>query len=140
MADSAYGSRKCRRGAVSILCCVATAAVAAASACSNEPEPAVINTVRLNLDFGSGVTLSTANYDLTGPGGFRRIGSLPVGDQPTVTATFQNLPPGRGYNIEVTGTATDDASSCHGSMTFAVMGSMTTTLQVPLVCSGIASI
>jgi hypothetical protein len=98
------------------------------------------NTVRFELDFGGGVTLSSVDYVMTGPNNFRRVGSLAVGDQPTVTATFQNLPTGQGYDIQVKGTATDDTNICKGEVMFDVSASMTATLQIPLTCSGQAAV
>lgn len=138
MVEGANRSRKRGTNAVSILCGLAVAVGAGAFGCSND---AATNTVRFELDFGSGVTLSSVDYVLTGPtAGFRRTGSLPVGDQPIVTATFQNLPPGQGYNMQVRGTASDDASGCRGEVTFNVTPSMTTMLQIPLTCTGLVAI
>lgn len=113
---------------------------AAVSACSGADQAPATDTVRLRLDFGSGVMLSSVDYQLTGPGGFRQIGALSVGDQPSVTATFQNLPPGQGYDIQVRGTANDNASGCKGELMFNVAASMTAMLQIPLTCTGLAAV
>jgi hypothetical protein len=110
------------------------------SGCSNEAEPPVSNTIHLELDFGSGVTLTSLAFILTGPNSFRRIGTIPVGDQPSVTATFTNLPVGTGYDVKVTGSASDDMSGCRGEAMFDVTASMTATLTIPLMCQGIASV
>ena len=139
MAGCAVGFWKRLTKMVSILCLLAAAGIGAA-ACSDDPAGAVGNTIRFRLDFGGGVTLSSVDYVLTGPNNFRRVGSLSVGDQPTVTATFQNLPAGQGYKIQVKGTASDDMSSCQGEPTFDVTASMTAMLQIPLTCSGGAAI
>ncbi len=121
-----------RTGAVSFLFCLALAS------CSVDGP--VTNTILFKLDFGGGVTLSSVDYVLTGPGDFRRVGTLPVGDEPTVTATFQNLPAGQGYNIRVRGTATDDSSGCQGELMFNVTSSMTATLNIPLTCHGLVAV
>jgi hypothetical protein len=143
MIDSAIRFRK-RRAIGSLVSClavaVAVAACAGASGCANDAGDPASNTIVVKLDFGGGVTLSSVVYVLTGPNGFRRTGSLAVGDQPTVTATFQNLPPGQGYIIRVTGSATDDTTACRGMTTFNVDASMTATLTIPLVCEGLVSI
>src|SRR6516225_7807053 len=76
-------SRKVRTGPGSIITCCLAAFVAAMSGCSNEAEPPVSNTIHLELDFGSGVTLTSLAFILTGPNSFRRIGTIPVGDQPS---------------------------------------------------------
>jgi len=139
MVERVIGFRKWRPDIVSWLCCVAVAAGAAG--CSNEPRDPTTSTVRFKLDFGSGVTLSSVNYTLTrANSGFLRTGSLGVGNDPSVTATFQNLPPGKDYTIAVTGTANDGVDTCQGQLTFSVMPAMTTVLQIPLTCTGLASI
>jgi hypothetical protein len=140
MGERAHGSRKSRSVGRSLLCLLAAGSFAFASACADDTASPVANTISFDLDFGGGVTLTSVDYRITGPNGFRRVGSLTVGDAPIVTATFQNLPPGQGYNIQVKGTASDDASICQGEMTFNVTASMTATLQIPLTCSGIAGI
>lgn len=140
MGERAIGSRKSRSSSSVRILCVMAAAAAFAAACGDESATPVANTITFELDFGGGVTLTSADYRITGPNGFRRVGSLTVGDAPIVTATFQNLPPGQGYNIQVKGTASDDASICQGEMTFNVTASMTATLQIPLTCSGIAGV
>lgn len=140
MGERASRSRKSRSSSTWALGLLAAVACTGASACADDTEQPVANTITFKLDFGSGVTLTSADYRITGPNGFRRVGSLAVGDQPIVTATFQNLPPGQGYNIQVQGTASDDATICKGEMTFNVSASMTATLSIPLTCSGIASV
>ena len=132
MGDRVIRSRKLRT--VPILFALALAA------CGGAADSPAINTVQVQLNFGGGVTLTTVSYVLTGPNSFRRTGSLPVGDDPVVTATFQNLPPGQGYNIRVLGTASDDTSGCRGEATFNVSASMTATLQIPLECHGLVAV
>jgi hypothetical protein len=103
--------------------------------CSGEA-PEITNSIQLQLDFGDGVTLTSVNYTLTGPRGFTRVGALPVGDQPSVTTTFNNLPSGTGYSLTVIGSASDDMDNCTGQATFDVSPSMTATITVPLTCTG----
>ena len=140
MGERAIGSWKSRSSSVWILCLLAAATAVTASACADDADRSTSNTITFKLDFGSGVTLTLVDYRITGPNNFRRIGSLPVDDAPIVTATFQNLPPGQGYNMQVKGTATDDATICQGEMTFDVTASMSATLQIPLMCGGVAAI
>jgi hypothetical protein len=146
MVKGSIGFRNRRRArAASMLCWAAVTAGAVVSGCANDAGDAGTRTVRLNLDFGSGVTLSSVDYVLTrANSGFSRTGSLVVGDQAIVTATFQNLPPGKGYTIAVTGTASDGASTCQGEVMFDVTTNMNaasiTTLQIPLTCTGLAAV
>jgi hypothetical protein len=109
--------------------------------CAHDVAPPVGEVMRFELTFGtSGVTLTSVDYVLTGPGAFRRIGTLPVGDQPTVTATFADLPVGAGYDLVVRGTASDDATGCRGEVMFDVVASTTSTIQLPLICQGLAAV
>jgi hypothetical protein len=109
------------------------------AACANS-EPVTTNTINFKLDFGGGVMLTSVAYQINGPNSFRRVGTLPVGDTPVVTATFQNIPAGQGYRIQVKGTASDDTDGCQGQLQFDVSDSMTATLNIPLTCSGLVAI
>ena len=116
------------------------AAASAAGCASPTDTSSNVDSVQLKLDFGGGVTLTSVDYILTGPGSFRRTGTLTVGDQPTITATFQSLPAGMGYVINVKGTASDDADACNGQATFDVAASMNAVVQIALTCSGRATL
>jgi hypothetical protein len=108
--------------------------------CGEASSPGTTDSVRLKLDFGGGVTLTTANYVLTGPSSFIRTGALAVGDQDSITTTFQNLPAGTGYDVVVVGSANDDTDSCRGETVFDVQQSMNAVVTIQLVCTGRASV
>jgi len=100
-----------------------------------------VDSVRLQLDFGGGVTLTSINYDLTGPNNFpERMGTLAVGSSDTITGNFGTppLPAGMGYDVKVQGLASDGVSTCTGEVVFNMPRPMV--LQIPLKCSGIASV
>jgi hypothetical protein len=123
------------------LAAMVAAALATALGCAGDPPPSeTIDTVRFKLDFGGGVTLTSVDYVLTGPGSFRRVGTLSVGDQASIMATFSNLPAGQSYDITVKGTASDDSSFCKGEVTFSVAPMMDAVVTIPLMCSGLAVI
>jgi hypothetical protein len=109
-----------------------------AAACGGEHEeaPGSIDTVQLKLDFGGGVTLTSVDYVLTGPGINKQIGTLTVNDSDTISATFQNLPAGTGFDVKVTGSASDNLNICKGEAMFDVMNMMNAVVQIPLTCSG----
>jgi hypothetical protein len=140
MIDSAIRLRRSRRRAVLAGSWLWAMAAAMGSGCGNDGPPPANDVVRFELDFGNGVTLSSVDYIMTGPAGFRRIGTLAVGDQPSIAATFQNLPVGNGYDITVKGTASDDSNTCKGEVMFNVAASMTATIQIPLICTGQAAV
>jgi hypothetical protein len=115
------------------------AVAASVTACSNETDARATSTVSFQLDFGGGVTLTTVSYELKLKS-FHQSGTLTVADQPTVTATFNNLAIGNNYELDVTGTASDGASTCTGQVNFNVTSMTTTVIQVPLTCTGIVSV
>jgi hypothetical protein len=98
-----------------------------------------IDSVQFKLDFGGGVTLTSVSYDLTGPNSFHQTGTLTVGSSDTVNAMFGPLPAGKGYDVMVQGTASDGSSFCTGEVMFNVP-LPTPFVQIPLSCSGIASV
>ena len=120
--------------------------VAGCGAQATAPEP--VDSVRLQLDFGGGVTLTSVNYTLTGPPGADggadggtvvKTGTLPVGTSDTITAMFGPLGAGKGYDVTVNGLASDGSSYCTGETMFNVpLPSPFVTIQ--LACSGRASV
>ena len=83
--------------------------------------PESVDSVRLQLDFGGGVTLTSINYDLTGPNSFpERMGTIAVGSTDTITGNFGTpvLPAGMGYDVKVQGLASDGVSTCTGEVVF----------------------
>jgi hypothetical protein len=103
--------------------------------------PETIDTVRLDLNFGTrGVTLSVVGYTLTGPNSYQSTGTLAVGTADTISATFQNLPAGNGYDVKVAGNATDGTDSCAGEAMFNVQPSMNAVVTIQLVCTGLANV
>lgn len=120
---------------------LAMAAMTAGTSCTTSSDPATVDTVKVKLDFGSGVMLTSVDYLLKGPGPFQQIGTLTVGADDTVTTTFQNLPVGN-YNIKVKGTASDNVSRCEGEANFQVSPAsmMMAAVNVALVCSGLTDV
>jgi hypothetical protein len=86
------------------------------------------------LQLGSGATIKSANYTITGPNGFTRTGVIDLSSSATLSATIAGLPPGMGYQIALTATSTDGGTSCSGSATFAVQAGKTSTATVAMAC------
>jgi hypothetical protein len=128
-----------KRALIALLVLATAAATAGVACTSSESNVPTVDTVKVKLDFGGGVSLNNVDYILKGPGSFQQVGTLPVGAADTVTTTFQSLPVGN-YGIKVKGTASDDASRCEGEAMFQVAPSsmMMASVNIPLVCSGIA--
>ena len=91
--------------------------------------------------FGQGLQVSPtasvtqATYTITGPNGFASAGTVPVGETPDVSVTVSNLPLGGGYQLFVSGTASDGMTVCDGSATFDVAElNETRTIVVHVTC------
>jgi hypothetical protein len=121
--------------------------LALAMGCSAERSgPEDLDSLRLQLDFGSGVMLTSVHWDLTGPnmadgGAFpERMGNWTVMSSDVITANFgaPPLPTGMGYDVKVSGTASDGVSTCSGEVVFNMP--RPNVLMIPLTCTGIASV
>lgn len=86
------------------------------------------------LALAPGSSLGIVNYTITGPNNFMKSGSFDVSHSSTLSATIGGLPAGMGYNITLSGTASDGATMCLGSATFDVMAHQTTAVTVHLTC------
>jgi hypothetical protein len=114
----------------------------AATSCGAQQDvapPQSVDSVVVQLDFGGGVMLNSVDYVLTGPGMFKRTGTLNVDAQDTISATFSGLPAGN-FDVKVQGTATDDLSFCKGETMFTLASPMNAMVQIALQCSGRASV
>ncbi|HVZ74965.1 MAG TPA: PKD domain-containing protein [Polyangia bacterium] len=86
------------------------------------------------LQLASGVTINSATYVITGPGGFSTSAPIDVSHSSTLTAVVGNLPQGTGYLVTISATTADGATTCGGSAHFDVTARMTTSVSVPLDC------
>jgi len=82
-----------------------------------------------------GVTVNSATYTITGPNGFTSAGTVAIGESPDVSVVV-TLPVGQGYELVVSGTASDGVTVCDGTATFDVTNPNTPlTLVVHLECA-----
>ena len=70
------------------------------------------------LSVSSGVTLSTAGYWVIAPNGNVTTGTVAVGSSATVRVIISGLPAATGYQLIVSGLASDGITGCSGSTTF----------------------
>lgn len=88
------------------------------------------------LQVSPDASVTTATYAVSGPNGFASAGTIPVGDSPDVPVTLSGLPVGQGYQIDVSGTASDGVTVCDGTATFDVVeGAASLTVIVHLSCA-----
>ncbi|HVU93056.1 MAG TPA: lamin tail domain-containing protein, partial [Jatrophihabitans sp.] len=87
------------------------------------------------LDLAPGLSLDTVSYQIAGPAGFARSGSIDVSRSGTVSATIGGLPAGTGYTITLTSAAASGGLHCMGSAPFSITAGATTSVTVHLLCS-----
>src|SRR5262245_43617480 len=90
--------------------------------------------VQVALQLADGRTIQSASYTITGPNGFTRTGSINVASSNTLSATIGTIPAGAGYQISITATTTDGATSCLGSASFNVIAGQIVAVTVSLAC------
>jgi hypothetical protein len=86
------------------------------------------------LSVSPGVTLSTAGYWVIAPNGNVTTGTVAVGNSATVRVILPVLPTATGYQLIVSGLASDGTTGCSGSTTFNAPTS-STGVAVTLVCA-----
>jgi hypothetical protein len=106
------------------------AALALASACSE----ARTGRVEIALQIAPGVTLSSANYDILAPDGALTTGTVTVGSTSDVPVSIAPLPVASGYQLIVSGVASNGTVGCEGTSSFDVTDGNPTTIIVHLVC------
>jgi hypothetical protein len=86
------------------------------------------------LQIGGDLTISSANYLITGPNGFMVTGPVDLSHSSELAFTVGGIPAGSGYSLILTATATDGVTTCAGSATFSVTAGGTTQVMVHLDC------
>jgi len=115
--------------------CLPFLLLAAASCSQGQPSPNG-GEYGQGLELGPGVTVSSANYTISGPNGFTSGGTVPIGDSADISVVVSNLPVGMGYELIVSGTASDGLTVCDGTATFDVAtANSTVTVPVHLECA-----
>ncbi len=83
----------------------------------------------------SGVTLSSASYTITGPGGFSTSGTVDLTSATALAFTVGGIPAGSGYSIVVTAKSADGSTTCAGTApAFSINAHTTTSVTVSLDC------
>jgi hypothetical protein len=115
------------------LACLATAATACSDhgAASEQATEGTNGKLDVALDIAPGVTLSTVNYSITGPGSFTKTGSFDVTNSTTISATIGPIPVGTGYTVTLSTTL---GATCNGSAMFDIQSHQTTPVTVHMSC------
>ncbi len=120
--------------AIAISCLSCVIACTPSSTTENQSSDEAPGRVDFALQVSSGVTLLSAGYNVSGPGGFSATGMVSVGQGTDVPVVLTGVPNGGGYNLTVSGTASDGITTCSGSAPFDVTAGMMSTVIVHLVC------
>jgi hypothetical protein len=114
-----------------------TAGILAAAGCDRAPlanQHDMLGTVGVALQVAPGVSLTSASYLITGANGFTRTDNVPVGSSANVAVMVSDLPVADGYDIAVSGVASDMTTVCSGSGHFSVQADAMSKVIVHLVC------
>ncbi|MEA2698995.1 MAG: hypothetical protein QOI66_3266 [Myxococcales bacterium] len=87
----------------------------------------------LALTLPGGAILNSVSYQVTGPAGFSKTGTVDVSHSNTLSVVIP-LPAGGPYTLTLSGVSADEALSCAGSTMFSVIARQTTTVSVHLIC------
>jgi hypothetical protein len=107
--------------------------------CNSQSDPAAssdgtTSTISLALQVGD-ASIDSVDYTITGPASFTRMGTLKVARSSTLSAVISGLPLGSGYQIKLTGAATNGATTCAGSASFDLLKPGVTPVSVHLQCT-----
>jgi hypothetical protein len=96
-------------------------------------DPQEIGEARLAVVLSGGAILNSVTYNVSGPGGLSRMGTVDVSRSATISLLLP-LPAGGPYTINLSGTTVDGGTTCTGTGTFSVVAKMTTPVAVGLMC------
>jgi hypothetical protein len=113
---------------------LALAAFSGAGCSGSEPLAAPqTGTLAVAVEAGS-VTFTSFTYQITGPNGFAKSGTIDVSSSATVSAVVGGLPAGKGFIITITGKSEDGSINCLGGAPFDVTAGTTVAVTVALQC------
>jgi len=123
-------------GLAALVACLAVSA--ALGGCSSGAEVSGsagegIGSIGLNLQVG-GASLEQVSYTIVGPDEYLKSGTFEVADSTVLSAVLGGIPAGSGYTITLSGTTTDEKTSCTGAGSFDVVEHETTVVSVHLLC------
>ncbi len=129
------------QSALALITCIAGSSPFLATGCGSEssggPSGSVadenVGSVGLALTLPGGAVLNTVAYTVTGPGGYASTGNVNVSNSATISARLP-LPAGGPYTIALSGTSTDNSTSCNGSGQASIVAGQTQTVTIHLTC------
>jgi hypothetical protein len=111
-----------------------TLSLAACNGGSSSPSTGDTGAVRMALVVAPGITLNTISYSITGPAMFNKTGVIDVSQSSTIAGVISPLPPGMGYQLQLSASSVEGDTMCMGSQTFDITAHQTTSVVVHLLC------
>jgi hypothetical protein len=92
--------------------------------------------IGLQLMLPSGQSIEVISWAITGPNGASTVVQSGTANSQSLGVSFLvgNIPVGSGYQIALSGTATDGSVTCTGAATFSVSARVSTPVTVQLAC------
>jgi hypothetical protein len=124
---------------ISFLVVLAGASALVTGCSSDVPSPggssdAAVGSIGVALSLGSGITILSASYTISGPNGFSKTGTIDVSQSSVLSTLIGGLPAATGYSIAINATSSDGAATCAGSAGFDVTAGSTTSVTVHVSC------
>lgn len=92
-----------------------------------------VGSLGLALTLPGGSILNSVGYTITGPGGYASAGTVNVSNSSTIS-TLLPLPAGGPYSVTLSGSTTDNGTSCNGSGQITIVAGQTKTLTIHMTC------
>ena len=129
------------QSALALVTCIAGSSPFLATGCGSDsngsPSDSVADENAGSLGFAltlpGGAALNTVSYTVTGPAGYASTGSVNVSNSATISTRI-SLPAGGPYTIALSGTSTDNGTSCNGSGQTSIVAGLTQTVSIHLTC------
>src|SRR6478735_3703044 len=93
-----------------------------------------VGSISLDLKLANGHTVDSAKYEITGPKGFKKKGTLDVSKSNTIAGQIGGIPAGLGYSITVSAESVEASDQCKGSANFGVKAGKTAKVVVSMSC------
>jgi hypothetical protein len=93
-----------------------------------------VGEIDLGLTLANGQVINSANYTITGPGGYSRTDTIDLTSATRLSALIGGIPAGNGYSIAITAATTTGSQNCSGSGSFDIVAGQTTTVTVGMTC------
>ncbi len=129
------------QSALALVTCIVGSSPFLVTGCGSDPSVSPsgsvadenVGSLGLALTMPGGAVLNSVAYTVTGPGGYASAGSVNVTNSATIS-TRLTLPAGGPYSITLSGTSTDNSTTCNGSGQTTITAGQTQTVMIHLTC------